>query len=379
MNESRRGTWHVEDFGAVPIFLGEDQDQPNPALRTANTAAINAAIAAALASPNGGTVYMGPGIYLTNNPVGLNLAADTNCNLIIRGLSSMTFIRSNNQSAATMRFHTSSGNLRGIVIEDIVIEGGREGLSLKWVAYSRFNRIWFWGGKNTSLQSEVGIHNVYHQCRFDESAQGIRTGVEAEACVLVSGQETFSHCNFGEYSGGIIVNGGSYRFDHCDFNDCTTRRAVWHSYVDNALVDQSANLLPMKAAIIVWQGSAVVNGCGGKATVRFLSMFRAYEVLINGSRIQTDQDIGGFIGFINHVPGGATVTALNISGSSFVWLGNRSGYFIADPENALNHAMVDAQLTVYAGSTITPLGTSAPALLNPSGQDNLVTTRTFTR
>jgi hypothetical protein len=354
-------------------------DQVNVPLRSGNVAAFNAAFAAAIADLNGATVYIPPGIYLTNDWVGFDLAEDKNVNLIVRGLSGFTFIRSNNQNEATLRMHTSSGNARGILVEDLVLEGGREGLSLRQVAYSRFNRIWFWGAKNDSLHVELGIRNVYHECRFDESAQGIRTGVEADAAVFISSEDTVSHCNFGEYSGGIIINGGNMLFDNNVGADCFTRRAIWYDYINDVLVDQAANLLPIKAAIILWQGSANINGFTGKATIRFVSAFRAYELLINGCRVQTDQDISGFIGFVNIVAGGATQCALHISASDFVWLGGRSGYFVADDSAAINHAMISAQLTVYSGSTVTALSSSAPALLNPGGQDNLVVTRTFAR
>jgi hypothetical protein len=373
-----RGVYNIDTFGAVPIFIGEDQDQANVPLRTANTAAINAAFAAALADLNGATIYIPPGIYLTNDAVGVDYDDDLNVSIIVQGLSGFSAIRSNNYSAPTLKFHTTGGNLRGIVIRDLLLRGGREGLSLRQCVYNRFENIWFWGSRDCGLRNEIGARNVFSKCRFDEGAQGISTGVEADSLVFSSCEDIVEDCTFGEYSGGLIFDGGSNTLRGGAFADTFTRRAIWHSYVTNSTIDQSANFLPHKAAITLWQGSLAINGVNGKAAHRFVNALRAYELLINGCRIQTDQDFA-FVGFVDVVTAGGTELALKISGSQFVWLGSKSGYFIADPDNILNHAMIDAHLTAYSGSTITALSSSAPNLLNPGGQDNLVTTRTTTR
>ncbi len=375
---ARAGKWHIEDFGAVPINWGEDIDQPNPSLRSANTAAIQSAFAAALSTPNGGTLEVGSGIYLTNGFSGINVARDMNVNIILQGVSSASMIMSNNYTAPTLGFHTSAGNLRGFVVRDLILRGGREGLSLRQCAYNHVERVWFWGSRDVGLLNEMGSTNEFVGCRFDEGAQGISTGSEADALVFTSCEDTLRDCTFGEYSGGLIFNRGSNALDNCAFRDTFTRRAKWHSYVTGADLDQAANLLPMRAAIINWGSSLSITSPHGKAAHRFVSAFRAYELLINGARMFADLDFP-FTGFVNVVTGGGTPLALKISGSQFIWPPGKSGYFVADPDSALHDAMVEAQLTAYPGSTITPLGTSAPSLLNPSGQNNLVTTRTFER
>jgi hypothetical protein len=374
----QRGVYNIEDFGAVPVFIGADQDAAQVTLRTNNVAAIRAAFAAALADPNGATIIIPPGIYLLNDWVGINIAEDRNTSIIVQGSSGFSSLRSNNYTAPTLRLHTSAGNLRGIVVRDIHLRGGREGMSLRQCVYNRFERIWFWGSKDVSLLNETGARNVFFACRFDECAQGISTGVEADSLVFASCEDILQDCTFGEYSGGLIFDGGANTLSGGAFADTFTRRAIWYRYIAGAVNDQSANLIPMKAAIICWQGSLTINGVSGKAAHRFVSAFRAYELTINGCRIQTDQDFA-FTGFVDVRTGGGTEVALNISGSQFVWLASKSGYFIADPDNVLNHAMIDALHTVYSGSTVTAIGTSAPNLLNPSGQDNIYTVRTFPR
>jgi hypothetical protein len=372
------GLRHIEDFGAVPIYLGADQDQANPSLRTANTSAINAAFEWVLDQPNGAELEVGPGIYLTNGFTGIDVAADLNVNLIMRGLSEWSSIRSNNLSESTLGFRTSAGNLRGIEVHNLVLRGGREGLSLRQCCYNTFNRVWLWGSRDAGVVSEVGASNNFHRCRFDEGAQGTGSGTTADALVFTSCEDTLSDCTFGEYSGGAIFNGGANSLDNCSFRDTFTQRAQWYSNVDGSLINQAANLLPMKAGIILWQGSLSLNNCHGKAAHRLISAFRAYELSINGAQIATDTD-RDFEGFIDVRTGGGTKLALKISGSQFIWKGGKSGFFVADPDNALEHAMIDAQLVVYAGSTMTALSSSAPALLNPGSEDNLVVTKTFPR
>ncbi len=372
-----RRTLHIEDFGAVPINLGEDQEQASPALRSANVDAINRCFAEALAAPNGATIYMGPGIYLTNDAVGYNLTIDKNVNVIVQGLSGWTSIKSNNLSVATLQFRTTSGNLRQLYVRDIILRGGREGLLLVWVAYSVFERIWFWGSKNFGLQNEAGNGNVFYKCRFDESAQGTSSGVEADAALLVSCEDTISHCNFGEYCGGVLVSGGASVIDTCIFHDCTLRRAIWFNYVTSAIVDLSATLIPLKACVTMYGSSLNIVGCYGNTRTRFVTAFRAYELVMSGVRMQTEQGGVGFNGFVEVYAGGGTELALNIAGSTFVWLGS-SGFFIKD-DSALNHAMVSAQLVLYSPATMTALSSSAPTLLNPGAQDNLVVTRAYPR
>jgi len=375
---TRYGEFHVDDFGAVAIQLGEDQDAAAVALRTANVKAIQAAIDAAVAVK--GTVKMGPGIYLTNGLVGLVVDVDLNVGIQIQGIGDFTMIRSNNYTEAVIAFRTTGGNLREITIEGIIIRGGREGLSLAWVAYSHFNKIWFWGSKQWALQNEAGNGNFFHECRYNESAQGIGNGTEADAVLFVSCEDTLSACNFGEFSGGVLINGGVCTIDDgCLFHDCSYRGQDYHSYIDDVDVSISGTFLPLTASIILWQGSAVLKGIHGNFIHRFLMAFRAYDVLVAGCRLQTVVDAGTFIGFIDVETASGTELALHVAASTFVFLGNKSGYLINDADSVLHDASVQAQVIIYAGSSMTAIATSAPKLLNPSGENNWLQLTTFNR
>jgi len=369
------GQFHVDDFGAVSLPLGTDRDAAQVTIRTGNVTAFNAAIAAARAHPNGGQVTFGPGVYLTNNPIGLDVHADTNVNLVFQGTSQYDIIQSNNLSLPCIRFHTDSGNLRNLTMRDFTVRGGREGISLTWVAYSRFERIWFWGSANVGLQNHAGNGNVFAFCRFDESAQGTSNGTEAEAAHFISCEDSVSHCNFGEYCGGLILNGGDMAVDNCLFHDCKYRGRDFHDYlagVDVAIAAPFMNAIA--ASIVCWQGSASLSQIRGNCIGRFISTFRAYELVISGSRFQTDQGSNTFIGFINLVKSGGTECALNVGSSTFVWTANQTGggYFIADPDAYLHDSVIEAQLVVYTGSSITDLGIRG-------GFNNYANLRTFTR
>jgi len=371
-------TFHVEDYGAVPIQLGDDQDQANVPLRTANTAAIQAALDAALAA-KGGTVLFGSGIYLTNGQVGYDRSDDINANVIIQGVSAFTEIRSNNYTQPTFVLATTGGNIRGITMRDLVIRGGREGLSLRWCAYSRFERIWFWGSKQWGLQDEAGNGNVFLACRFDEGAQGIGTGVEADAALFISCEETVACCNFGEYSGGIIINDGVVNIVDCLFHDCQYRGAATHSYLSNTdFTLGGGELLTRTASITIYGGVGVIKGCTGSVQARFVLAFRADELVMNGGRVQSvSGGSPGFQGFIEVYTGGGTVAALNVTGCTFTM--HTSGFFIKDVDAVLHDSIVQAQVITYPTITMTAISSSAPKLLNPGTENNLLQLKTFAR
>lgn len=371
------GTWHVDSFGAVALPFGSDQGQDAIALRTANTAAWNAAIATVV-SAGGGLLLASPGIYLTNGLVGMDSNLDLNLNLIIQGSSAFTLLSSNNFNQSTMGFRTTGGNLRGLVINDLVINNGREGLSLAWVAYSTFNRIWFWGSKNFALQNEAGTGNVFDECRWNESAQGIRTGTFSDAVLFVSCVDRITHADFGEFSGGIILNGGVSVISDSLFFDCKYRGSDYFSYVGGIDVSIHATFLPLTAGIIVWDGAAVLAHNTGSFSDRFLLAFRAYDITVSG-RYQTATSDTSFVGFIEVFTGGGIQLALNVDTATFVWLGGNGGFFIKDTDNVAHDWAIRALLEVYAGSTVTPLSTSAPSLLNRRFERNLVELSTFDR
>lgn len=381
------GEFWVEDFGGVALPHGSDLDQAAVALRTANTTAWNAAIGAALAykaappDKGGGTVRMGGGIWLTNGLVGLVTNLDLNLGLIIQPNSANTLLISNNYTEATMAWRTTGGNLRELTVNDLVIAGGREGVSLAWLAYSFFNRVWWWGSKTFALLNEAGNGNKFNDCKWNESAQGIRNGTLADSVMFVSCEDTITNPAFGEFCGGVFINGGNSTIQNPLCHDAEYRGQNYFSYIDNVLVVIAATFLPITASIIVWQGSALLLGISGNCLKRFVTLFRAFDVLITG-RMQTVVDppgAGTFLGFIEVDTQGGTVCALNVDGLTCVWIGGKSGFFIKDTDNVMRSSTVRALLERYEGNFITPLASSAPALFNPNFQDNLLETRTFNR
>lgn len=385
-----RGTWHVERFGAIPRIIGDNSPVPVEE-RSANVAAFRAAFAAALgnieglATDGGGVIYMGPGVYHTNDWVGYDLTVDLNVSVTLQGRGQISGIFSTNYSAACLKFSTTGGNIRDLLVQDIMLRGGRESLQLYWCAYSNFNRIYFWGAKNFALQNQFGAENVFFQCRFDETAQGVN-GIEADAVFAYGAHDNFQNCRFGEYCGGIVIGTGNLAISDSRFDGCKLRRGIYFDYSTNTEKDVAggpvsgpAYYLSRPAAITLSGGKVLLSNCTGTSVARFILAFRGYELTMTGGRYQTDT---GFVGFIDVWPNGVVDSSidlvLNINGPTFVFEG-LSGYLISDAENALHHSTVQAQIITTAEAAMTPLSQSAPSLLNPSGQDNLVTLRTFER
>ncbi len=372
------GEYYVDDYGAVAVALTSGWDQTNDDLRTANTVAIQAALDTARAA-GGGTVFLGAGIYITNAAVGFNLSTDENVGVMVQGLAGVSMIASTNYTEPAMWFHTTGGNLRELVVQDIILRGGREGLSLFWVAYSNFNRVWFWGSKQWGLQDDFGNGNWFHECRFNEGAQGISTGVEADAAFFNGCEETLSQCNLGEYAGGILVTNGIVSINQCLFHDCQLRGAPVFNYEDDTnTVLGGGELVAKPSAITGYSGGSVlVSGCTGSTTARFILAFRLDELIVSGCRIQgVAGGSPGFQGMVETYAGGGTTPALHLTGSTFTF--HVSGFFVKD-DAELHDSAVQAQVITYSPATMTALSSSAPKLLNPSGENNWLQLNTYAR
>lgn len=376
----RRGTWHVDDFGAVPqpfIIDGVGITDPE---RTSNVTAIQAALDAALAA-GGGTVVLGPGYYYTNAAVGYDLAIDLNVKVTIQGLApGYTGIHCNSHTEPAFKLHTTVGSLHLILMRDLAFKGGREGLSLVSCTHSRFERLRFWGSDTFALYDQAGVSNVFAECSFNDSATGALDGgvTPGDAVVLNSSEDTITDCNFRENCGGIVVNSGANLIEGCIFANCTYRGRGWHDYVADEFIDPSSTWLALvPAAIIAGGGRLNIVGCFGAILTAFVGAFRQYELTVTGCQLRTGS---GSLGFIN-VWTDSVDTALHVSGCTFVALsGSGSNYFISNGGPVTLHdSIVEGLSIAYPGDTVTPLSSSAPALLNPGSENNLVNVRTFIR
>jgi len=385
-----RGVWHVEDFGATPRSITDESAVPD-AERTANVVAFRAAFAAALgnivslATDGGGVIYMGPGVYHTNDSVGYDLTVDLNVSVTLQGLGQISGIFSNNYAAAALKFSTTGGNIRDLLVQDVMLRGGREGLQLYWCAYSHFNRIYFWGSKNFALQDQFGGNNVFSQCRFDECAQGVN-GIEADAVFSGGSHDNFTECEFGEYCGGIVITTGNLAISNSRFDSCKLRRGKFFDYstgteknVDGSSPASPTLYLTHPAAITLSGGRCLINACTGTSIARFVMAFRGQELTLSGCRLQTDS---GFVGFIDVWPNGVLDPSidlvLNINATTFMFEG-LSGYLISDAEDALHDSTVQCQVITVSPGAMTALSSSAPSLTNPGSENNLVNIRTFPR
>lgn len=378
----RASEFHVDDFGGVSQPFIHNGAGITDGERSRNVGALQAVCNLARAV-GAATVFLGAGWYYTNAAVGYKLTTDENLNVIFKGLGAgYTGINCNSHTEPAFWIQTTGGNLRFVFMQDIAIKGGREGLSLFWNAYSRYTRMRFWGSDNYTLQSQVGTRNVFDACSFDESATGALDGgtTKGDAVLLNQSQnEIVCSCNFAEFSGGIVVNGGAPLIAHCSFSDCTYRGRGFHDYATDTFVDPSATWLALvPSSIIATGGRLNVVGCVGGIFTTFIGAFRQYELSVSGCQIQSGAGSSGFI----NVWSDAQDTALNIGGgTTFVLLsGSGSNYFISNlGPVTLHDAVIEAQIVVYPDDTLTPLSSSAPHLLNPGSENNLVNLRTFIR
>jgi hypothetical protein len=372
------GTYHVEDpeFGAVSRGIGDTVSAED---QTANTIAIQAALDAVFAT--GGTLYFGGtgeagqgSVYHTNGPVGYVVgSADTNAMVRIVGLAPFpgALIYCSSTTEPNFTLHATLPNIRTIDVENMQFFGGRTAVSCIYLFYSRFTKCWFWGAEQFALQMYVCGELVFTDCLFTE------TGMFGDAMYLVGSQATFANCTYGEAGGGIVcdsctleINGGTMQAG-CYYrgSDATDYWTVPGSPADIDLAFYAGE----ESQIIAISSNVKIVGLFSRVAKIGLSLDLAQSVVLSG--VQWLCDGAAFEGFVNVMRNTGT-TALKIDGQ-FQW-DFQTGYFIKEVAALLHDSVITAQLIDNFG-TITALGTSAPALVNPGTENNLVTTRTFVR
>lgn len=372
-----RGAYLVDDFGAVAQAFN-DATAVTADRRTANVTAINAALAEVMAA-GGGTLYFGPGVYYTNAAVGFDLAADTNVAITIQGTNPFpgSMISSNSSTQENFKIYTTTGNIRNLYMKDMTFLGGRTGLSLIRCDYYRFERIWFWGADQFCLQMYQCYFDLFTDCYFTES------GSFGDAIFTLLCEAEFVSTTFGETGGGVVVWESTIKLVGGTFTqNCFYRSKGYTDYWTNPGSPANGSLASIageEAAIIAISGSLILNGVQFGAAHKSVMLDYATRALINGCLFSSDSANFVFEGFIHVRNNAQGLLALNIAGCQFIWNGADSGYFIKEPQALLHDAMISAQLDVKATATMTALSSSAPALLNPGSQNNLVTTRTFAR
>lgn len=387
-----RGVYHIDDYGAIARAYHDPTTITNGE-RSANVAAINACLEEARVVRDdtgvirkfGGTVYMGPGVYYTNDAVGYDLAEDVNLGVTVQGLGPFpTMIRSNNNSRETFKLYTTVGNIRMFYMKDIALYGGRTGLSLIRATYNRFERIYFGGSDQFALQDYLGSGNVFDKCYTTDSAT--TGGGTAGAALFVACGDVMSNCTFGEGGGGIVVLGGGLQIDGgygygTYFRDTPNYTDYWTTPGSPSNVSL-AYFAGEPAAFIGSNCDFLISNLRFTTAKQFLLSSGCQNIaLANNQLFGGDSTIGPptlFEGFINCMDSfGAT--ALSISGGQFIWNAGTTGYFIKETAAVLHDSVIQTQLIDNTTATITALSSSAPALLNPGGENNLVTLRTFAR
>lgn len=380
------GSYHVADFGAVALFFSDPHPLISDALPIGNTAALRAAGDTAHAL-GGGTVNFSASVYYTADWWGYDVNADTNGSVKFKGAggfpATLIFALSNDQP--NLKLHARTPNLRFVDVEDIQFEGGRQNLSLEIFFYSRFTNCFFWGAQQFAVQMHESGDNVFHGCYWNEL---VSAGSLGDALYIQSSHVEIIACTVGESGGGIVNQGGFLQLTGGRIFQSWYKGSPYTDYWTDpdapADVSLSGAVWFAEKPTLVASAEFGLQINGTRISSRYLGLYCEYShrIVVDGVFWDSEPVVPGdghFVGFIkcyNYVGD----TALKISGQ-FILTSNGSvgdsGYFINEPSNLLHDAVIDAQVIVQPGCSLTPLSSSAPALLNPGSENNLVNLRVF--
>lgn len=378
-NQAPRAVFNVEDYGAVARQLG-DATSITDDERTANVVAIQTALNFAQAA-GGGTVQIPNGTYNTNGAVGYDLTEDGNLDVTVQGLGGSvgTMLKSNNSNEPVFKLHTTTGNIRMVFLRDIGFLNGRTGLSCVRQCYCRHDRLFFWGSDQFAYQSyNGGGGTVLNQCYFTDS------GFRGDA-VLMFGNDIFLECAFGESSGGIVCLGGILQLHGGYYAGIRYRGKDYTDYwtdPENPATVSMAFFSGEDASVIASSADVKIVNADWGLGKKFLRLDGCYDVLISGGQYRTSNEVSetGFEGFIDVTTNASGRLALVVAGTQFQIRTGDSGFLVRETGTALlNNSIIQAQVILEGTASMTALSSSAPALLNPSGENNSVLIRTVTR
>ncbi len=360
---------HVNDYGAVPLDLNAGIPGDAAAFRAANTAAIQAALDDLLASC-GGELILGPGVYHTDGAVGFNKNIDLNIGIVMKGAGFFpAMIWSNESAEPCFWLHTTTGNIRSFVMENLVLRGGKHNLSLHRAAYNRFNNVWFWGLGEWGIHSYLGQQNQYNNCSFAEVAASGSDSALFISCSHVS----LNGCTYGELGGGIVglsstvtVNGGSGYGAWYQGNEGYRWDTVATVALGIGTTDESA--------FTAVGGYLTLTGLSFGLGRAFVTTKSSYALIVTGCRVRSGSSpstpIGSsqFKGFINVYANPLNRISLVVTGNSFHFRGNPSagdsGYVIKQPSSASFEGCVLANnvFSADANASFDPPSVAAPSL-----------------
>lgn len=137
-------TLHVTDYGAGP-----------DALPATNRAAIQAAIDEGLGK--GATVQFPPCLLDIDAPIVINPGRDLDARLHIRGTGRrISGVKQKAPTADAFQFRNTTQNLRGIVMDDMWIVGGRRGIWMERCSYMLFRNVAFFQTNEYGVYADNG-------------------------------------------------------------------------------------------------------------------------------------------------------------------------------------------------------------------------------
>lgn len=183
------------------------------AVRTANTVAINAAIADNAETTAGRTLLLNGGPYEINDVIGYGHVndqprSDPVVRLHITGNGRTGCrIRQVNDTKNVFDFDASPGNIRGILLENMFIDGGRYGVRLSRGLYNLWRNITFWRCGGFHLENQSGKNHIINNWFCNT--------LNAHVMKLNAGDAVMTNCLIGEDGGAFESSGGTLTILGC--------------------------------------------------------------------------------------------------------------------------------------------------------------------
>lgn len=270
-------------FGAI---AGGNQ---STAVRTANTAAIQAAIDLLLGDTSqssiagrGGTVVLPPGVFEINGPIGVDVGIDFQASLVIEGMGGRlgSVIRQVDSTLPCFTIRGSTQNVRGVELRNLTLRGGAVGLLTENDNYSLFDNVCFYGQSEHAVRCNVlgGFGSLFRGCWFSHAS--------GNTLQLKSGQCWMVGCTIGEASGAFEIGGGQLTLESCLVFDSEDKRAL-----DTGSTGSPLFYLTSGATLQV-KGGRIIPGPGCQ-TVLYCT--HARDVMVDATDLILHDEVGDLI------------------------------------------------------------------------------------
>lgn len=140
--------------------------------------------------------------YSVSTSVSMSYGGDGRAGVVISGGGEPTncVIHTADDANPLFIIETTTGNLRHLRMENLMLRGGSIGLKLDRVKYCNFDNISFFQQQDVGIEVDNGGNNTFVDLNLNE--------VVNDSLRLIGGTgDTFLNCQVGEFSGNILLEG----------------------------------------------------------------------------------------------------------------------------------------------------------------------------